>query len=527
MRQNNVFKDWVPNWTIKIILILCMTPTMILLGLYNTNVSYAASFLDVEVEDMQYIMCITYGALVATTLIEGRFFRYFTTRNYLLAIFFLTAVVLTLSAFTHRFIFLILLRIAEGILMALPGVWLRLLLLSRFQSRNALIVVYSIFYGILLGSAAFTSNVFVWVLDRFDWRYMTIGAALLQFIPMGLILLTFNSNRFVRKLPLYQFDWISYVLILCALLAGAYVFVYGEKKYWFQSSNIQIATVLTLISTGLFLFKQQHMKRPTFNLAILKSVNLRIGVLLLIFFYIVRSTLNMCHSTMSRIWGWELAHVAHIQYLNLGGLVLGLIIGGWMLARQAPVRYILAIGFSLLAAYLFWFTFLFVPDVSLEQIAIPYILQGVGVGVLFTPLVLFTTSGVDSSLAGFAGICGIASRFTGTVLGFSITQNAQVILDRKHYLKLQQWASPENNEAQDRITSYTASFISKGYTPDQAGHLAISQLNSAITKQSILLSNMEIFTAFGVILVILIIFLLLSHSLRQTFNIWRNKVFFY
>lgn len=523
MQRNSVFKAWVPGWAVKATLIFCLTPSMMLLGLYNSNVTYAASYLDVQLEDMQFAMNITYGVLMATIIIENRLFRYFSTRNYLIGIYISIAIVLCLSAYTHNFILFILLRIADGILMALPGIPLRSLLLSRFKSKDAIIIVYSFFYGLLLISSTLTMNIIVWMLDNFSWAYMAYTAALCQLLALGLILLTFNNERHVRKFPLYQIDWASYILLLTITIAGTYFFVYGEKKYWFESKEIVIAGIIALVGLGLFLLKQLNMKRPAFDLKVFKVADLRIGLCIFLIFYLSRSTLNICHSTMSRVWNWEQIHVVHVQYINVAGIITGLVVSGIALARKLPLRFNLMFGFSLLAIFHLWFTFLFVPDVSLQQIAIPYFLQGMGVGSIFIPLVLFTLSDVPDSQVISAGLIAVLGRFGGTVLGFSVLQNAQVVLQRKHYLKLQQYVLPESAEAQNRIGQLTQSFQAKGYSVDQAHQLALKQIDTSLVKQSFLLTNMEIYTVAGIVLIVVIILLMFNQHLKESMNLFRKR----
>jgi hypothetical protein len=47
------------------------------IGLYTSNISYAASYFDIEPEDLQFSMSLTYGTFLATILIESRLFKYF------------------------------------------------------------------------------------------------------------------------------------------------------------------------------------------------------------------------------------------------------------------------------------------------------------------------------------------------------------------------------------------------------------------------------------------------------------------
>ncbi|WEK18599.1 MAG: MFS transporter [Candidatus Pedobacter colombiensis] len=524
MSANSVFKPWVPNWGIKAVLIFCMLHSMVLLGLYTANMTYSASFLDVEVEDMQYAMSITYGTFLATIMIESRIFKFFPTRNYFMTIYFLAALTFIISGYTHDYVLFIMLRMAEGVLMALPWIPLRMLLLTRFKSKNAIIIVFSLTYGSLLIASPFIMNIVVWLLENYDWKYMAYGSAFFQFLCVALILLTFNGHRFHKKTPLYQVDWASFILFHAAILCGAFVLVYGEKKYWFQSTQIIIATLVTVVTAALFTVRQLLVKRPCFDMAVFRYANLRTGLALFIIFYISRATLNICHSTMSKVWNWEPIRIAHVQYLNAAGNIIGIAIAGVLLSRVVATRYIFILGFSLMAIYHLWFTFLFVSDASLSHIIFPYILQGVAVGILFVPLVLFTVSSVPTPLAPFSGTVGVTGRFLGSTIGFCLMQNLQVYFEQNHRTKLQQFIRPDDPVIQDKMTQYTQNFLGKGFSTSEANTLALQQITRQISKQAMLLSNMEIFTIVGIGLIIIVALILFNQHLRQTFDIFRNKL---
>ena len=522
--NTGVFKSWVPNWLIIFTVIFCMLHSMVMLGVYTSNITYSASFLDVEPEDLQFSLCVTYGTFLATLLIEGRFFKYFPTRNYFLVIYSLASLTFVISGYTSNYPLFLLLRVAEGVLMALPALPMRQLLISRLKSRNATIMALSFNYAALLMASPFIMNITVWLLENYDWKYMAYGSAFFQLMCVALVLLTFNHNRFHKKLPLYQIDWISYVLILTAILCGAFVFIYGEKKYWFDSVQIVMASIVALVCSAFFIMRQVLVRRPVFDLVILSYANLRIGLLLFVLFYISRATLNICHSAMFTVWDWEPSRVAKVQYLNLLGNIVGMVGAAFFLAKQVAHRYIFILGFVFIAVYHLWFTFLFVPDVSLADIVFPYMLQGVSVGLLFVPLVLFTVSSVPQHLASSSGTAGVAGRFWGSTIGFCIMQNAQVYLTQFHTLKLNRFVLPESPETQNRLQQAIQSFIAKGYTEEDASKLAVKGIAASVKKQSLLLSNMEIFTFIGYGLLLLVVLLLVNRHLRQTFDIFKNKV---
>ncbi|WP_020597317.1 MFS transporter [Spirosoma panaciterrae] len=524
MNNHSVFKPWVPDWLIKATLIICMLHSMVLLGLYTSNVTYSASFLDVEAEDLQYAMSITYGTFLATIMIESRIFKYFPTRTYFVAIYLGAAFTFIASAYTHDFIPFIILRVIEGVLMALPWIPLRTLLLSRFTSRNATIIVFSCSYGMLLMASPFIMNIAVWLLENYDWTYMTYGSAFFQFLCATLVLLTFNGHWVHRKTPLYQIDWASFVLVHAAILSGAFVLVYGEKKYWFESTQIVLAMICFCTTGFFFMIRQLLVKRPCFDMHVFRYPNLQTGFVLFILFYISRSTLNICHATMSKVWNWEPIFLANVQFINVLGNVIGLFIAGVLMAKQTATRYIFILGFSLMAVHHLWFTFLFVPDVSLYDITPPYLLQGVAVGILFVPLVLFTVSSVPKSMAPFSGTAGVSGRFWGNTLGFCLMQNLQVFFQQKHVSKLQQFVVPESPETQARLAQSAQSYMVKGFSSGEADRLALQQVFKAVSRQALLLSNMEIFTFVGYGLLMVVLLIAVNQHLKQTFDILKNRM---
>lgn len=524
MKTQNIFKDWVPTWLAVLVSIFCMMHCMILLGVYTSNATYAASFLDIEPEDLQYAMSITYGTFLCTIMIEGRLFKYFPTKKYLVAIYFISAICITISAFVKNYHLFMCLRIIEGVLMALPWLPLRHMIISKLRSKNAVIIGFSFNYGALLMATPFIMSLTVWILDNYNWKYMTFISASFQVFCAVLVILTFNNNRFYKKLPLYQIDWTSYFLTLVAILTGSFVLIYGEKLYWFQSPKIILYTSLSLITGGMFLYRQNFLKRPALDLNIFRYRNLLLGVSLFIFFYIARATLNICHATMLTVWYWEPIRVANVQYINLAGNILGMICAAYLLAKSFDVLKIFAIGFFFLAIYHFAFTFLFVPDVRISDIAIPYAMQGFAVGILFVPLVLFTVSAVPPKYASFSGLMGVFGRFSGSTIGFCIMQNANVFFINKHYDKLSQFTLAESPEMQNRIDIETSNFIAKGFSTNEAANLALKNMVSQVKEQASLLSQMEIYTYVGYTMLLICLLLLCTQPLFKTYKLFRNKL---
>jgi hypothetical protein len=228
---------------------------------------------------------------------------------------------------------------------------------------------------------------------------------------------------------------------------------------------------------------------------------------------------------MSKVWQWEPLRVAHVQYLNLLGVFIGMAIAGMMMVQKLPTKLILILGFLMMAIYHWWFTFLFLPDVALSQMWIPYMLQGVGVGVLFVPLVLNTVSAVPAYLAPFAGAIGVAGRFWGTNIGFCLVQNFQVYFINKHRYIFLEKLLPENPTTTGIVSTIQESFVQKGYDLAPAATLAMKKVNAGVQTQSFLLGNMELFTVWGYGLFLVALYIAFNKHLRFSFNLLKNKYF--
>jgi hypothetical protein len=169
--------------------------------------------------------------------------------------------------------------------------------------------------------------------------------------------------------------------------------------------------------------------------------------------------------------------------------------------------------------------FLFLPDVALSQMWIPYMLQGVGVGVLFVPLVLNTVSAVPAYLAPFAGAIGVAGRFWGTNIGFCLVQNFQVYFINKHRYIFLEKLLPENPTTTGIVSTIQESFVQKGYDLAPAATLAMKKVNAGVQTQSFLLGNMELFTVWGYGLFLVALYIAFNKHLRFSFNLLKNKYF--
>ncbi|HEY9256392.1 MAG TPA: hypothetical protein VIP81_00365, partial [Chitinophaga sp.] len=62
-----IFRSWVPEWLIRLTILLVLFPTVMLFALSTANVNAATGFYGAEPQDIQFSMLVYYASLVAFT----------------------------------------------------------------------------------------------------------------------------------------------------------------------------------------------------------------------------------------------------------------------------------------------------------------------------------------------------------------------------------------------------------------------------------------------------------------------------
>ena len=98
--QHPIFKKWIPEKLVLPILIAALIPHVMILSLFNMNSIFTASFLDVDVDDLQFIFSLAYATIVCGLFINERLFQFFNIRSYLLSMTIINIVLMLIISLT-------------------------------------------------------------------------------------------------------------------------------------------------------------------------------------------------------------------------------------------------------------------------------------------------------------------------------------------------------------------------------------------------------------------------------------------
>ncbi len=512
-RENSVFKNWLPKKLLVPLLILALFPHFMLLTMFNMNSTFTASFLDVEVDDLQFLFSMAYATIVCGLFIHVRFFQFFNIRSYLLLMTILNIIVLFLMTLSTNPQIILILRFIQGPLTVLEGCILLPLLMSQIKSKNVLIIAYSILYGYMMTSDKFATSIIKFAIENYSHNMIIYTVIIFHILALIIYVTIFNQNRMFPKKPLYQLNLSGIFILIISLVSGAYFFVYGKKNLWFESPKIVIAFALMISFGGLFILYQKTVKRPMFRFEIFKSEHVVLGVMMFFFFYVLKSSMSNIYQVMSVVWKWPWEYVLQIQYFNVAGSIIGVVSSYFMMVKKLNFKYIFALGFILLASSLQWFSYLFYPDTTVAAIAPPLLLEGIAQGVLFTPLVLYMLGSVHPSISGNVGVTGTAIRFWSTTIGFAIMQNIVLHLSTKNEFMLTKNLDITNPIFQDQW-NLMVNKNGLNHLQNESLLMSATAFKAKLSQQALLITNVEIFRALAIIGLLTFIVIILYRPLK-------------
>lgn len=511
-----VFKSWVPVWLIRLTIFVVITPGLLLFGLSTASGPGAAGYYGIEPADVQYSMIAFYAAVAGFFALERRFFLFIASKEYFLICITLQVITSYVCFHASHLYILLIFRFLQGMANCMSTSICITLIFGSLRSERAREMGYSIFYGLLLCITPISSLVTAPILDNFDFNTL-YKFVIYSFLPGSIaLLLIMNNVRLNRKMPLYQLDYYSFVIYSAALCSLGYVLLYGQQYYWFEDSRIIWAAVSTVVLLGLLIIRVLHQRRPYINLSVFKYRNFIVGVFLILVLYIIRGAFGITSLYFASLLGLDPIHIAYILVINIAGIVLGVLISSRLIIMKRPMRLVWLYGFVILLIFHSWMWFLFSTQADESTFYVPLFLQGMGAGMLMTPIIVFMISSVPPFLASSASAAGVFFRFTGFCSSIALVNYFQLRFKTDHYDRFQAQLSGLDGTVTDRLTAYSRAMTAKGVAPDQAAKIAKGLLNRSVDSQAALRTMMDYYLFISILIIIVILIIALFPYLNRT-----------
>jgi DHA2 family multidrug resistance protein len=256
-----------------------------------------------------------------------------------------------------------------------------------------------------------------WLTATYDWRfvfYINLPFGLLA--TLGLIVFLPSASG-VNRL---RFDWLGFSVLTVGIGAFQLMLDRGQNQDWFTSREITIEAVLAGLGIYLFLVHIASARQPLIRPALFRDANFSSGLALMF----AMGTLLVSSLALMTPW----LQVLSKYPVETAGLVmaprgfgnLATIMLSGRLSGKIDARFLVAFGLMMIC-YSFWIMTGWTPDVSEREIIVAIVIQGAGMGLVFTPLQVLAFATLPASMRTEGASLFSLMRNIGAAIGVSVT----------------------------------------------------------------------------------------------------------
>jgi len=349
-----------------------------------------------------------------------------------------------------------------------------------------------------------------YLVDNFSWPYIFYINLPIGIVATLLTLSFVRSPKYGEKLKANQVDWLGIILLAAFIGSLQYILEHGQQDDWFNDDWIVRLSVVSFMGLFFFIWRELTYKHPIVNLSVLKDSNLKVGVVMsfIMGFGLYGTTFIVPIYTQS-ILGWTATDAGLLLVPSSITVAIMMPMIGKLIQRGVPQTYLVAMGFLAFFVFTYWMHNVMTPDTGTEHLFWPLIVRGLGLGLLFVPITTLSLSALKGKSIGEGAAFTGMMRQLGGSFGIAIITTFIARFGQTHRVNLIAHLDPTKVNVQNRLNALQRGFISKGFSPELALQKAYKVLDFGVTKQSTVLSYMDIFLYLGLLFLFCIPFILL------------------
>jgi MFS transporter, DHA2 family, multidrug resistance protein len=263
--------------------------------------------------------------------------------------------------------------------------------------------------------------------DVYDWRWVfliNVPFGLLGIVGLALFLRERSGSAALK------FDWIGFAALSLGLGALQFVLDRGEVKDWFGSTEIVVEAMLAALGLYLFVVHVAMAKRPFIPPRIFRDLNFSVGLLVMFAVgMVLLASSALLAPYLQTLGGYPVAQAGILMAPRGAGTMIAMLAAGRLVNRIDP-RLLMFAGFVLLAEsarqMVGW-----TPDIGPWSLTLTTLIQGAGLGLVFTPLQIVAFATLPPTLrtdgtALFSLVRNVGSSIGVSVATFLLEQNTQI-----------------------------------------------------------------------------------------------------
>jgi len=351
-----------------------------------------------------------------------------------------------------------------------------------------------------------------WISDNWSWQWAFLINVPVGMLAMALIAVLLRAPKRQQAPQQGQgFDVIGFVLVATFLGALEVVLDRGLEDDWFASPFIVTFSIISAAAFVLMIPWEMRHRNPMIDIKMVATRQFGAAfVVMLATGAILLATTQFLPQLVQQNFGYT-ATLAGLL-LSPGGVVtlVMMIVVGRLAAKVQP-KYLIVVGAMLIAISMYQMTNVY-GDLGFWYMAQSRMLLGVGLPLIFIPIMTASYDGIPQSKTDQASALINAARNTGGSIGVSIVSNVLTHRQQFHQSRLVESVLPSSVQYQDTLHRMTDYFVAQGNSLLQAQQQAVQWIGQQVQAQASFLAYMD---AFWVLMLISLAMVPLALTLRM------------
>lgn len=319
-----------------------------------------------------------------------------------------------------------------------------------------------------------------WLTEYYSWRWVFYIN-----LPFGL-LAWLGVAAYVQETPidrLRRFDLLGYAFLSIAIAALQMMLDRGESLDWFASREVTMEAMLAGLGFYAFLVHVFTHDHPFIEPGIFRDRRFSVGLILIFTLgAILFAVMALLPPFMQNLGGYPVLDVGIVLAPRGVGTMVAMIVFG-RLSGRVDNRHVIFFGIAL-TVYSLWEMTRFTADVTAMELVRTGVIQGLGLGFVFTPTstIAFSTLAPRYRAEG-TGIYSLM-RNLGSSIAISLAVSYLAVRTQANHAALATYIDPFSLPLQQAAEAGTVDLVSP---------TGLALINDEVTRQATLLAYLQDF----------------------------------
>jgi DHA2 family multidrug resistance protein len=353
-----------------------------------------------------------------------------------------------------------------------------------------------------------------WITDNYSWRWIFFINLPVGILALFLVVLLIEDPPWAKKKGSagVKFDYIGLGLLAVGVAALQVMLDKGQEEDWFGSHFIVILTIVACVCLVSLAVWEWFHKAPIIEIRLFKNFNF-LGANVMIFFLgiLLFASLVMMPQFLQTLVGYTSTLAGLVLSGGAALLLLEMPLVGF-LTTKFQARYLIALGWLLLAFGMYRSTQRIDLQISFVSASLLRSVQVVGIGFLFVPITLASYIGMPAEKSNaVAGLLNFM-RNIGSSIGTSMVTTLIARRAQVHQAYLVAHVTPGSPVAPQAVAALAARLMKLGLDSNSANRQALGRIYRQTIAQATTLAYID---TFGILAVAAAIMFFLSFALKK------------